>query len=56
MVDVFPFLKKFLSSVNRTFQCTSLSPPWSGLLLSIVFFDVIMNKIVFVVSLSVVSV
>ena len=46
------YLLQFLSSVSYNFLSTGLLPPWLNLLLGILFFDAIVNEIVFIVSLS----
>jgi len=47
------FVLQFLSSVSYSFQYTGFSLPWLNLFLGIlVFFDAIVNGIVFFISLS----
>ena len=45
------YLLQFLSSVSYNFPGTGLSHPWLNLFLGIFFFGVIVNEIVFLVSL-----
>ena len=46
------YLFHFLSSLPYNFQCTTLSPPWLNLFLSIVLFEAVINGTVFLISLS----
>lgn len=45
---------QFISVKFSSFQCTSVAPPWLNLLLSILFFDTIVNGIVFKFSFQVI--
>ena len=51
--DIFPFLYIIFSSLDHfVFQSIGFSPLWLNLFLGILFFDVILNLIIFLISLS----
>ena len=51
--DIFPFLYIIFSFLDHfVFQSIGFSPLWLNLFLSILFFDVILNLIIFLISLS----